>query len=296
MALSCWTRAAGWAPRATVALAWVLGGRLAWGAAAVDAERPGAVAPPADPWPVAIIERPLTLPRGMAAASLSSQSTWSPGTSSRSYFGPNAAIALHDRVELVGGLPFVLCWDGGSRACTGGSAVDLAYLGLAFALRRPASGGLGVAGGLTASIGRVNAPAEHAAAVWIAARRTLFHRLAFLGRADLSIGWEHPGGPVSETGPTQRNQSRIFWTEEMIWQVVEPLSIFAFGRPYRPIGAPGDESWAMQAGAGVSVAFGPRWQLGAGCQIENVMPRRAWEYLPNAKGCDVSVSVFHLPR
>ena len=71
----------------------------------------------------------------MASVSLNSLSFWNPATSERSYFGPTAAFALHDRVELGRGLAAAICWDRGMRGCDGGSALDQSYLGLAFGLR-----------------------------------------------------------------------------------------------------------------------------------------------------------------
>ncbi len=267
--------------------------------AAVDAEKPGATAPPFDPWPLAAVDRPLTLPQGMAAASFASASYWSPSIPERSYFGPTASFALHDRVQLDGGLPFAVCWDRGSRACLGSSpldrAFDHAYLGLAFALRRRA--GASLAAGVVGSIERFNAPSQHRTSVWLTGKRTWFHRLALLGRAELSVGWEHPGSvPVSPSSFTLRqlNQTRLYWTEEIEWQVIDQLMVYAYGNPYRPIGVPGDESWATQVGGGLVLSVSPRWSLAASCAVENIMPVRSWQYVPNATDCFLSASLFRL--
>lgn len=272
----------------------VLRAGVAAGAPAVDAERPGGVAPTADAWPVAIVDRPLTLARGMAAAALTSQSYWSPGSPARSYLGPTATLAVHDRVEVAGGLPSALCWDGDARACAGGSALDRMFLGLGFAIRRCES--LALAAGLSASIERWRAPGEHRSSIWFIARRTWWHRLAFVGRGELGIGWDHPVTATSTPGPPQSNQTRLSWTEEAIWQVAEPFALFAYGNPYRPIGAPGDESWATRVGGGVTLAVGPRWLFVASCSVDNVMPARRWQYVPDGKDCGLSLTVFHLPR
>jgi hypothetical protein len=281
---------------------WLVGGVLlanagvSFGAIAADAEKPaGAVA--IEPWPVAVVDRPLTLRRGMVAASLTSQSYWSPGAHERSYLGPTAAFALHDRVEVGGGLPFALCWDGDSRACAGSSVVDRGYLGAAFALRRAET--LNLAAGVAASIERQSAPAEHRTSLWLTGRRTWFHRVALLFSGALGIGWEHElVAPARATDRPlwQTNQTRLSWTEEVVWQVAEPLALFAYGNPYRPLGAPGDESWATRVGGGATLAIGARWLLVVDCDVENVMPVRSWQYVPDAKGCRVSAAVFHFPR
>jgi hypothetical protein len=272
------------------------GGRGALGATAADAEKPGQVVV-GDLWPVAVVDRPLTLRGGMALASLTSQSYWSPGAHERSYFGPTAAFAVHDRVEVDAGLPFALCWDGGSRACAGGSVVDRAYLGIALALRRRES--FSLAGGVVASIERQGAPAEHRTAVWLTGKRTWFHRVALLGSAELGIGWEHtlvvPAG-AADRPIWQTNQTRLSWTEEVMWQVVAPVSLFAYGNPYRPLGTPGDQSWATRVGGGATLALGTRWVVAVDCDVENVMPLRQWQYVPGAKGCRVTAGVFHFPR
>jgi hypothetical protein len=273
---------------------------LAFGAAPVDAEneRPaGGATPNADSWPVAVVDRPQTLRRGMVSASLGSQSYWSPSLHQRSYFGPTAALALHDRVELQGGLPFALCWDAGSNTCAGSSAVDRAFVGLAVGIHR--SGTSDLTTGVVASIERLRAPAEHRTAVWFTGKRTWFHRLALLGTARLDVGWEHREIVpviVGAQPAQQTNQTRIYWTEQVVWQVVEPLALFAYFTPYRPLGAPGDESWAMRVGGGATLALGPRWLFAADCSVENIEPVRAWQYVPRAKSCGVSASVYYLPR
>ena len=281
---------------------WLVGAALlaragsVFGATAADAEKPGS-AVAIDPWPVAVVDRPLTLRRGMVAASLTSQSTWSPGAHERSYFGPTAAFAVHDRVEVGGGLPFALCWDAGSRACAASSVVDRGYLGVAFALRRGET--FGLAAGVAASIERQSAPAEHRTSLWLTGRRTWFHRLALLGSGGLDIGWEHElvaPARVTDRALWQTNQTRLSWTEEVVWQVVEPLALFAYGNPYRPLGAPGDESWATRVGGGATLALGARWLLVVDCDVENIMPARSWQYVPGAKGCRVSAAVFHFPH
>jgi hypothetical protein len=269
------------------------------GATAIDAEKPGdAVATAVDAWPMALVDRPQTLPRGMAVASLISQSYWSPGLHQRSYFGPTAALSLHDRVELQGGLPFAFCWDGGSNTCVGGSVLDRAYLGLAFAVRRGA--GLDLAAGLSASIERFRAPTEHRTAIWFTGKRTWFHRISLFGSARLEVGWEHTlQVPVTAADPghlRQINQTRIFWTEQVLWQVVDRVALYAYGNPYRPLGAPGDESWATRVGGGATLVLGQRWLVGVDCSVENIMPVRQWQYVPDAKGCLASVSVFRLPQ
>jgi hypothetical protein len=265
--------------------------------AAVDAEKPGATAPPFDPWPLAVVDRPLTLPRGMATASFASANYWSPSTPERSYFGPTAAFALHDRVQLEGGLPFAVCWDRGSRACLGSSSLDRVFLGLAFALRRRE--GFSLATGVVGSIEKYSAPAQHRTSVWFTGKRTWFHRLALLGRAELSVGWEHtlvvPVTPANASPVMQLNQTRLYWTEEIEWQVIDQLMVYAYGNPYRPIGAPGDESWATRVGGGVVLSMSPRWSLAASCAVENIMPVRSWQYVPNATDCFVSASLFRLP-
>jgi hypothetical protein len=264
--------------------------------AAVDAEKAGASAPPFDPWPLAAVDRPLTLPQGMAAASFASASYWSPSIPERSYFGPTASFALHDRVQLDGGLPFAVCWDRGSRACLGSSPLDRVFLGVAFALRRRE--GASLAAGVVGSIERYNAPSEHRTSVWLTGKRTWFHRLALLGRAELSVGWEHrlvvPTMAADPFAPRQLNQTRLYWTEEIEWQVIDQLMVYAYGNPYRPIGAPGDESWATRVGGGLVLSVSPRWSLAASCAVENIMPVRSWQYVPNATDCFVSASLFRL--
>jgi len=47
----------------------------------IDAAKLAGVAAPADAWPVAVVDRPLTLARGMASVSLNSVSVWNPATS-----------------------------------------------------------------------------------------------------------------------------------------------------------------------------------------------------------------------
>jgi hypothetical protein len=267
------------------------------GNTAADAEKPGDAVPPAAIWPIAVVDRPLTLRRGMAVGSLGSQSYWSPSIRQRSYFGPSASLALHDRVQLSGGLPFAFCWDAGSHTCNGSSTLDRAYLDLGFALRR--SPGLSLAAGVASSIERWRQPSEHRSAVWFIGKRTWWHRLSLLGIARLEIGWDHTVQvPVTPNDPPvrQNNQTRIFWTEEVVWQVVERVTLFAYGNPYRPLGAPGDESWATRVGGGASLALGQRWQAGVECDVENVMPLRQWQYVPYGKGCFASVSVFRLPE
>jgi hypothetical protein len=287
-----------------VSVALSLLARLSFGAvpatsaAAVDAQGPAgaaAPAPAADPWPVAVIERPQTLPAGMAAASLISESYWSPGAHEHSYFGPAATLAIHDRVQIAGGLPSALCWDDGSNACVGASTLDRAFVDLTFALRRRESSWL--AGGVTESIEHFRDPSEHRTTIWLTGRRAWFHRLALVGSAALGIGWEHTlTVSPSRPGPVQSNQTRVYWTEEMIWQVVDRFALFAYGNPYRPLGAPGDESFATRAGGGATLAIGPRWLFAVDCSVDNIMPARQWQYVPNAKGCVVSASVYRLPH
>src|SRR4029077_4870689 len=100
----------------------------------------------------------------MAGVSLNSLSIWNPATSERSYFGPAAAFALSDRVELDAGLPQTICWDRGTRACAGGSARDQSYLGLASGIRH--RDGLALAAGFTETLVKVSGPAEHGASIW----------------------------------------------------------------------------------------------------------------------------------
>lgn len=280
------------ATAALALLSWPAG--RAHAAPPVDAEKPAAAAPPADAWPLAVVDRPLTLPRGMAGVALSSASYWGPSTAERSYFGPSAGFAVHDRVQLGGGLPFAMCWDLGSNGCTGGSSLDHAYLDVQFALRRRA--GFSLAAGVVASIERYRAPFENSTSLWLTGKRTWFHRLALLGSAELSVGWQHPQTERAIMTGFQENQTRLYWTEEVQFQVIESLALFAYGNPYRPLGAPGDESWATRVGGGVTLAFGPRWLLSASCAIENVMPVRAWQYVPHATECFASAFVYHLPE
>ena len=258
----------------------------------IDEARPGAVVPLPDAWPVAVVERPLTLARGMASVSLSSLGVWSPATFERTYFGPTAAFALHDRVELDAGLPWAVCWDRGTRACAGSSALDQSHLGLAFGIRH--RDGLALAAGISGVLTKASGPAEYATSIWFTGRRTWFHRLALVGSGQLLVGWDHPADPAS-SGVAQTNQTRFYWTEQIEWQVVERFRLFAFGNPYRPIGAPGDESWATRAGGGATFAVGQRWLFAAGCDVDNVGPPRAWQYTPNATDCRVSASIYHLP-
>jgi len=258
----------------------------------IDAAKLAGVAAPADAWPVAVVDRPLTLARGMASVSLNSVSVWNPATSERSFFGPTAAFALHDRVEVDAGLPQAICWDRGTRACAGGSALDQSYLGLAFGIRH--RDGLAMAAGLTETLVKASGPAEHATSIWFTGRRTWFHRLALAGIGQLAIGWEHPMDPASP-GVAQTNQTRFYWTEQLEWQVVERLRLFAYGNPYRPIGAPGDESWATRVGGGATLAIGQRWLFAVGCAVDNVGPARPWQYAPNATDCRVTASIYHLP-
>ena len=258
----------------------------------IDAAKPGGVAPPADAWPVAVVDRPLTLPRGMASASLNSLSVWNPATPVRSYFGPTAAFALHDRVELDAGLPQAICWDRGASGCAGGSAVDQSYLGLGFGIRH--RDGLALAAGLTQTLVKASGPPEHATSIWFIGRRTWFHRLALAGIGQLAIGWDHPADPASP-GIAQSNQTRFYWTEQIEWQVIERLRLYAYGNPYRPIGAPGDESWATRVGGGATLALGQRWLFAVGCNADNVGPARSWQYTPNATDCRVSATIYHLP-
>ena len=258
----------------------------------IDAAKPGGVAAPADAWPVAVVDRPLTLARGMAAVSLNSISIWNPATSERSYFGPTAAFALHDRVELDVGLPQAICWDRGTRGCTGASALDQSYLGLGFGIRH--RDGLALAAGLTQTLVKASGPAEHATSIGFTARRTWFHRLALSGIGQLAIGWEHPADAASP-GVAQTNQTRFYWTEQIEWQVIERLRVYVYGNPYRPIGAPGNESWATRVGGGATLAIGQRWLFAVGCDADNVGPARSWQYAPNATDCRVSASIYHLP-
>lgn len=258
----------------------------------IDAAKPGGVAATADAWPVAVVERPLTLARGMVSVSLNSLSVWSPATSERSYVGPTAAFALSDRVELDAGLPQAICWDRGTRACAGGSARDQSYLGLAFGIRH--RDGLALAAGFAETLVKVSGPAEHGASIWFTGRRTWFHRLALAGIGQLAIGWDHPADPASP-GVAQTNQTRFYWTEQIEWQVVELLRLYAYANPYRPIGVPGDESWATRVGGGATLAIGQRWLFAVGCGVDNVGPARSWQYVPNATDCRASATVYHLP-
>jgi hypothetical protein len=258
----------------------------------IDAARPRAIVPSPDAWPVAVVERPLTLARGMASVSLDSLNVWNPAAPERSYLGPTAAFALHDRVELDAGVPRTICWGRGMRGCDGGSALDHSYLGLAFGIRH--RDGLALAAGLTETLVKATGPAEHATSIWFTGRRTWFHRLALSGIGQLAIGWDHPVDPASP-GVAQTNQTRFYWTEQLEWQVVERFRLFAYGNPYRPIGVPGDESWATRVGGGATVAVGQRWLFAAGCNVDNVGPARAWQYTPNATDCRASVTVYRLP-
>ena len=230
----------------------------------IDAAKPGGVAAPADAWPVAVVDRPLTLARGMAAVSLNSLSIWNPATSERSYFGPTAAFALHDRVELDAGLPQAICWDRGTRGCTGGSALDQSYLGLGFGIRH--RDGLALAAGLTQTLVKASGPAEHATSIGFTARRTWFHRLALSGIGQLAR-WEHPADAAS-SGVAQTNQTRFYWTEQIEWQVIERLRVYVYGNPYRPIGGP-----ATSRGRRASAAA-PRWRsASAGCSRSAATPK-----------------------
>ena len=258
----------------------------------IDAAKPGGVAVSADAWPVAVVDRPLTMARGMASVSLNSLSVWNPATTERSYFGPTAAFALHDRVELDVGLPWAICWDRGARGCNGGSALDQSYLGVAFGIRH--RDGLALAAGLTQTLVKTSGPEEHATSIWFTGRRTWFHRLALAGSGQLAIGWNHPADAAS-LGATPTNQTRFYWTEQIEWQVVERLRFYAYGNPYRPIGAPGDESWATRVGGGATLAIGRRWLFAVGCDVDNVGPARSWQYAPNATDCRASAAVYHLP-
>ena len=258
----------------------------------VDAAKPGAVVPSRDAWPVAVVDRPLTLARGMASVTLDSFNVWNPATSERSYLGPTAAFALHDRLELDAGLPRTVCWGRGMRGCDGGSALDQSYLGLAFGIRH--RDGLALATGLTETLVRASGAAEHSTAIWFIGRRTWFHRLALAGIGQLAIGWDHPSDPASP-GVAQTNQTRFYWTEQIEWQVVERFRLFAYGNPYRPIGAPGDESWATRVGGGATFAVGQRWLFAVGCDVDNVGPARSWQYAPNATDCRASATVYRLP-
>ena len=258
----------------------------------IDEAKPGAVVPSPDAWPVAVVDRPLTLARGMASVSLNSLSVWNPATSERTHFGPTAAFALHDRVELDAGMPWAICWDRGTRACAGGSALDQSFLGIAFGIRH--RDGLALATGISGVLAKASGPAEYATSIWFTGRRTWFHRLALVGSGQLLIGWDHPADPASP-GVAQTNQTRFYWTEQFEWQVVERFRLFAYGNPYRPIGAPGDESWATRVGGGATFAVGQRWLFAVGCDVDNVGPAHAWQYAPNATDCRVSASIYHLP-
>ena len=228
----------------------------------------------------------------MASVSLDSLNVWNPAAPERSYLGPTAAFALHDRVELDAGLPRAICWGRGMRGCDGGSALDQSYLGLAFGIRH--RDGLALAAGLTETLVKASGPAEHATSIWFTGRRTWFHRLALAGIGQLAIGWDHPADPASP-GVAQTNQTRFYWTEQIEWQVVERFRLFAYGNPYRPIGAPGDESWATRVGGGATLAVGQRWLFAVGCSVDNVGPARAWQYAPNATDCRASATVYRLP-
>jgi hypothetical protein len=199
---------------------------------------------------------------------------------------------LSDRVELDAGLPQAICWDRGTRACAGGSARDQSYLGLAFGIRH--RDGLALAAGFAETLVKVSGPAEHGASIWFTGRRTWFHRLALAGIGQLAIGWDHPADPASP-GVAQTNQTRFYWTEQIEWQVVELLRLYAYANPYRPIGVPGDESWATRVGGGATLAIGQRWLFAVGCGVDNVGPARSWQYVPNATDCRASATVYHLP-
>jgi len=189
-------------------------------------------------------------------------------------------------------LPISICWDRRARGCTGGSALDQSYLGLGLGIRH--RDGLALAAGLTQTLVKASGPAEHATSIGFTARRTWFHRLALSGIGQLAIGWEHPADAASP-GVAQTNQTRFYWTEQIEWQVIERLRLYAYGNPYRPIGAPGDESWATRVGGGATLAIGQRWLFALGCAVANVGPARSWQYAPNATDCRVSASIYHLP-
>ena len=70
---------------------------------------------------------------------------------------------------------------------------------------------------------KASGPAEHATSIWLTGRRTWFHRLALLGIGQLAIGWHHPADPASP-GVPENNQTRLYWTEEIEWQVIERLA------------------------------------------------------------------------
>jgi hypothetical protein len=253
-----------------------------------------AAAPPLEPWPLAFIDRPPTMPRGMMAGALTSDSAWAPEPRDRSTFGVGLALALHDRVELGAGLPSARCWDHDPDSCRGRSPLDGTYLSLAFGLRR--TGDSSWQAGVAGSIERADAPTEYRSRVWLTGKRVWFRRLAFYGTGELAIGWEHPGSFTGAAAPTQTNQTRISWTETILWQVVQRVSIFAYGNPYRPLGVPGNESWATAVGGGAIWAFDRQWQLAFDCRVENVMPARAWQYVPDGKDCGVAFTFRYLPR
>ena len=161
-------------------------------------------------------------------------------------------------------------------------------------IRNPAPRRPGAGGRATQTLVKASGPAEYATSIWFTGRRTWFHRLALSGIGQLAIGWDHPADPASP-GVAQTNQTRFYWTEQIEWQVIERLRVYVYGNPYRPIGAPGDESWATRVGGGATLAIGQRWLFAVGCDADNVGPARPWQYTPNATDCRVSASIYHLP-
>jgi hypothetical protein len=254
----------------------------------------GGPAAAADPWPLQLVDRPATAPGGTRSLAFTSVTILAPDGRSRSYIGFATSWSLHDRVELDAGVPHVVCVDYEVGACDGSFNLDHAWLGGAVGLHRNAVSD--VTAGVAGSFEHYQPPAEYRGAVWLMARRTYLHRLAFIGRGDLGAGWHHDsvvgaGGALVET-----NQTRVSWMEQLAWQISARATLWTFARSYRPIGVAGDSSWATAVGGGGAWTLDRASRLELWCNVDNVMPVRAWQYEPDGKTCSVTYTLYRLPR
>jgi hypothetical protein len=283
------------APLAVAAALWLAPAGAALGAGdAAAAAAPAAPEAAADPWPLQLIDRPRTPPGGTRSIAFTGVTLFTPDGRTRSYLGFATSWSPHDRIEIGAGVPRAVCVDYEVGACGDSFNLDRAWLGGAFGLHRTAVSD--VTAGVAASFERFQPPTEYRGAVWMMARRTYFHRLAFIGRGDLGVGWHHDAFVGAGGALVQTNQTRVGWTEQVAWQLTARATLWIFARSYRPFGVPGDASWATAVGGGGAFTLDRGARLELWCDADNVMPVRAWQYQPDGKTCSLSYTLYRLPR
>jgi hypothetical protein len=233
-------------------------------------------------WPLAYVDRPQTMFKGMEDFSVTARDYFGgPANYHRFATGVSYAKGVTDQLELALAFPSLYCTGRGVGACRASLKPDLS---LRAAMVEGARARL--------DLGVLFANFTDGAELWSRLKLVWPHRfsleiepLVWVGLAERQIvAWWSP------LAVQDGNQSRVILTFDANLQATEHLLLWASVIPYLPVARLADPSdAAVEVVAGVSVAVTKHLDVGASCWSLDVRAARTWEYVPDVRACALTL-------